>query len=146
MYSCTHLLNKNKICILKKTHLKVASPLKKEAVDQTFKSHTCPSRPDSRTPAASLMRGWNTPPLCTLPFSHPSIFYFSLPVCPQLQSSCLVICDLPVCRCNKVSAQLRIHFPGTNATNHSLESLDTHTHTHKLRLTQIKLYTNGNMK
>lgn len=99
------------------------------SVDQTFTSHPCPPRPDSRTPAASLMRGWNTPPLQTHILSSIHLYSSSPPpMCPQPQSSWPVICDLPVCGCNKVSTQLRIHFPGTYTTNHRLESLDTHRH------------------
>ena len=101
---------------------------RKGGVAQTFTSHSCPPRPDSRTPAASLMRGWNTPPLQTPHILSSIHLYSSLLVCPQPQSSWPVICDLPVCGCNKVSTQLRIHFPGTCATNHRLESPDTHAH------------------
>lgn len=57
------------------------------------------------------------------------------------RSSWPVICDLPVCggvtRLFFFQTQLRIHFPGSNATNHRLESLDTHTHTQIKRYTQI---------
>lgn len=84
-------------------------------------------------------------PYHTLTFSHPSILYASLPTATQ--SSWLVICDLPVCWCNKVSTQLRMHFPGTSPTNHSLESLDTHTHTlphlsHESNGTQMATWNN----
>lgn len=79
---------------------------------------------------------------CILSSAH---LYSYLLVCSQPQSSWTVICDLPDCGCNNVSTQLRIHFLGTGATNHRLESPDTRANAHKLwhRVTQIKHYTNG---
>lgn len=92
-------------------------------VNQTFMSQPCPPSSDRKTPAASLMRAWNTPfHLRLLPFSpHPPI---NIPI-----SSC---CSHGYCRaagrlfvacqaggCNNVSTQLRIHFLGTGPeTNH----------------------------
>lgn len=109
-------------------------------------SQPCPPRPDSRTPAASLMRGWNTS-LHTLKLSGPSIYKFSLLTHWQPQSSWSVICDLPVWGCYKVSMQLKIHFllPTWQITvlspwidTHIL----THMHIHCLCHTQTQHRTN----
>lgn len=96
-------------------------------------SQPCPPRPDSRTPAASLMRGWKTC-LHTFTLSLPSIYKFSLFTCWQSQSSWSVICNLPVWGCHKVSMQLKVHFLlPTQQITAPRHWIDTHiySHTHK---------------
>lgn len=102
----------------------------KGRLNQTFMSQPCPPRPDSRTPAASLMRGWNTS-LHTLTLSGPSIYKFSPLARWQPQSRWSVICELPVWGCYKVSMQLKIHFllPTWQITVLS-HWIDTHIYSH----------------
>lgn len=81
-----------------------------------------------RTPASSLITvEILLPSVRSHSFIHP---FYTLTASPEPLSSWVVICDLPVCGCNKVAMQLRIHFQGTNTTNHRLESHTQHERTH----------------
>lgn len=107
--------------------LNMDSPLSKK---KKFKSHTCPfrARLHNTCSLTGVSLKFSFPFVLRHFLMHPSLISVS-PCANKPESSWLVICDLPVCGCNKVSAQLRIHFPATNTTNQGLESLGAHTQT-----------------
>lgn len=100
-------------------------------VNQTFLSHPLPTQTWQHDTCSLTDEGMKYSLPANSYVSTSTHLYSSLLMCSQPQSSWPVICDLPVWGCNKVSTQLRIHFPGTSTTNHRPESPDTHTNTHK---------------
>lgn len=111
-------------------------------VNQPLMSRPCPPRPNSRTPAASLMRGWNTPSLQILTFTHPSM-YIPLSSCTQshrASGQLFVTCQSAV---QKFFDAIRNTFPW-HLFNKSQAWVLGYTHTHKhinfAYVTQIKHY------
>lgn len=91
--------------------LKTASPAKKWPSESHIHVTGLPTQtwqPDTCSLADEEMK-YSFPPYSYI--VSPVHFYSSLLTRSQPQSSWPVICDLPVWGCNKVSMQLKIHFP-----------------------------------